>query len=618
MHRGPAGLDRVILRELGGRYGHLVHQPDAVPVYRAGERVFVFLEAAPDGALRTSGMFFGKFVIEQEPDGRWTWAVRDLAGQGTILYRPANSPERIPLRDLVSLAAAVRHAPSARSETGRSGHSRSRRSAFDAPAAAAEPGPGPRAVPPEFARLLWDDIRTVARHDASSAAGASLEPQAQHGGTPLTPAFAPMSFGNPARWRETDWGAAVTVHVQQSGNPLGDGPAAVAEMQRALAAWTEIPEARVSLVAGNTNYNYTGTHAGSPAAVYSGTNVILFDDPYGEISDPISCGGVLAIGGYWRTTSITSTVNGVSFHSAVQLYVIFNNDFECILGTPDNLAEVATHELGHGIGFGHSSVPDAIMRAWNYQNRGPRLGDDDRDAAHCHYPHQLSLLSPAGVETWTAGDLQEIRWSATAETGPDDGLIGLEYSSDGGASWSTISTDEPNDGSYFWQVPDVPGTDNRVRVIRHGRTGEASAPFPATCSSDTSDGPFRIVSPVVVAGAVPDGSSGRGGLSVKHGPGAGQLRLSWGGSCSTDATDYAIYEGSLDALRSGAWDHRPATCSTGGALSESLSAQEGDRYFLVVPRAGSSEGHAGRDSAGALRPASTAACAPRETVATCE
>src|SRR5262249_13838060 len=39
VHRGPADLDKVVIREPGGRIGDLVHGVDAVPTFTAGEQV---------------------------------------------------------------------------------------------------------------------------------------------------------------------------------------------------------------------------------------------------------------------------------------------------------------------------------------------------------------------------------------------------------------------------------------------------------------------------------------------------------------------------------------------------------------------------------------------------
>lgn len=610
VHRGPSQHETIVIREAGGRYAGLVHETDAVPVYQAGERVFVFLEPARDGALRTSGMFFGKFAIEDDPEGRLRWAGRDLDGQGTIVHRPAQATERFVLGDLVALANTVPARAATRVADGQAAApSRVRTSAELLP------------VPPEYDRLLWDDdTRAPASQDLQSAAGlAALVDPLSAPDTPTASAtFRPLSLLWPSRWLSPDLGHAVVVNIDRARNPLGDGAAAATEILRAMAAWSEVPESRFTFVAGDTDFDYAGTYAGSPAKLHTGTNVVLFDDPYNDISNPSGCSGVLAIGGYWRTEDKYSTVNGVEFHSAVQLYVIFSNDFECVLGVPDDLAEIATHELGHGIGIGHSVADDAIMRSSPYRFRGPRLGLDDRDAAHCCYPHTFRLDKPNGGEIWEAGRSYSIEWSATSESGPDPGLVSLEYSTDGGAIWSTIADDVLNDGSHTWTVPPTVNGPASVRVVRHSQTGVASSPFPEECSSDASDAEIEIVPWAAEAGVITAGSAFEGGLTLSKAYVEGWVVMNWGASCSADATDYAVYEGDLDKLREGTWNHAPATCSTASDLDETVFTGTGSRYFLVASVAGAYEGHLGHGLNDALRPASASACAIREASPTCE
>ncbi|MDX1390001.1 MAG: matrixin family metalloprotease, partial [Acidobacteriota bacterium] len=337
-------------------------------------------------------------------------------------------------------------------------------------------------------------------------------------------------------------------------------------------------------------------------------NIVLFGDPYDDITDPSGCGGVLAMGGYWRTSSPTKTINGRTFYPATRLYTVFNNNFECWLGDPESLAEVATHELGHGLGFGHSGVSDAIMRAYAYGGRGPRLGDDDRDAAHCHYPHGFGLVAPDAGESWAVGTVHEILWSATPESGDDPGTVTIELSTDNGQSWSPIAVDEINDGAFLWTVPDAPTGQAKIRVTRPNLVSPTPAPYPSACSGATSAGSFAIAAPL--PGTVPDGFAGAP-LTVDRGDN-GEIVLSWDPSCSGDAQDYAVYEGSLDALRTGVWDHVPVSCSAGTDLNESIVPGIGARYYLIAPLAGSAEGTLGRSSAGLDRPVGTVSCGTRE------
>ncbi len=597
VHRGPESLAEVVVREPGGRYGDLVHELDAVPVFEPEERVLVFVEI-DRGSPRTAGMFFGKFTVVEGTTRDADRAVRDLSGQGLILRRPDLETEDLPLRDLV---AVLENNPYRGSS----------------PAASAlRPFPGDPSgaktllAPPEMGGLLWDGaVATVPDGPEGERGGgedSSFLVEPAESAPAETSLFTPLSTTSPARWFETDSGTAIPVRVEQARNPLDDGPAAAYEMRRAMAAWTNVPEGRIALQCADDDYDFTGTVAQSPADSYPPVNILLFGDPYEDITDPVNCSGVLAIGGYWRSGTVAGTVNNVTFYPELRLYVIFNDNFECFLGDPNDLAEVAAHELGHGVGLGHSTVYDALMRSYVYGNRGPRLGDDDRDGAHCHYPHALSVTSPNGGESWTAGTVRSIAWTSTAEAGPDPGTVSLQYSTDSGSSWTTLVSGEPNDGSYTWTVPDAPGTRTRVRVLRPNRVSPTPSPYPSACSSDASNADFAIVA-ALEAGTVPGT-----GTPLRVQKSGSDLTVTWGASCAATASDYAIYEGTLAALRSCVWDHVSRTCTAGTDFTQTLTPGSGNRYYLVAPLAGSYEGTLGLTSWGILRPAAAAACAPRE------
>ena len=90
----------------------------------------------------------------------------------------------------------------------------------------------------------------------------------------------------------------------------------------------------------------------------------------------------------------------------------------------------------------------------------------------------VRVNAPNGGEVWEAATTESITWSA-----PDtiaDVLI--EYSTDGGSSYSTVVASTPNDGAYGWTVPGVSSANCRVRVRDAGGT-----------ASDASDAAFSIV-----------------------------------------------------------------------------------------------------------------------------
>jgi len=128
----------------------------------------------------------------------------------------------------------------------------------------------------------------------------------------------------------------------------------------------------------------------------SGANVITFNDPQEIIQDPVGCSGTLAVAYIQFFSAPNKVVNGVNFRQLIQADIVFNDNFSCVLGIASNLAEVCSHEVGHTIGFGHSSedpaednfiLSDALMyfRAHG-DGRGAAVRTDDVQLAQFVYP----------------------------------------------------------------------------------------------------------------------------------------------------------------------------------------------------------------------------------------
>lgn len=93
----------------------------------------------------------------------------------------------------------------------------------------------------------------------------------------------------------------------------------------------------------------------------------------------------------------------------------------------------------------------------------------------------ITVTSPNGGEIWPANSYRYIYWS-TAGT---SNYVNLEYSTDGGSSWTTITSGYYNYGYYNWYVANAPSTNCRIRVSDYYNTS----------TNDQSNASFTITAP---------------------------------------------------------------------------------------------------------------------------
>ncbi|MFN2370042.1 MAG: S8 family serine peptidase, partial [Candidatus Krumholzibacteriia bacterium] len=72
----------------------------------------------------------------------------------------------------------------------------------------------------------------------------------------------------------------------------------------------------------------------------------------------------------------------------------------------------------------------------------------------------ITVGYPNGGETLTAGDAVNIAWSWTGSFS----TVSIDYSLNGGSSWTVITSSTANDGSYAWAVPASATSQGRIRV----------------------------------------------------------------------------------------------------------------------------------------------------------
>ncbi len=95
----------------------------------------------------------------------------------------------------------------------------------------------------------------------------------------------------------------------------------------------------------------------------------------------------------------------------------------------------------------------------------------------------IKVLEPNGGESWHYGTPEEIRW--TSENVKN---VRIEYTTDGGGSWTTIVNNLPSIGSYRWEnIPNVNSSQCRIKIS----DADDGVPY------DISDNNFQISNQII-------------------------------------------------------------------------------------------------------------------------
>lgn len=419
--KGKITTGEIVIKEPGGVAGNRGSMIFGTPEFKTGEDVLLFLDTWADGSLRVHNWFLGKYsVINSERTGKLTVA-RDTANSNISVVGRSQNGTITDRADFAEYASMLR----------------SRISATKAAAV---------------------------QHEAKYFSNITVRERPQEmtgGGLGPAPNFTLINPNQPPRWFEPDTSQPVVFKINPSGAP---NSTIINDMLAAMNAWSNVSGSAMRVSNGGSTGN-------CGLLVLDGENTISFNncDNYSPFSPPGGgCSGILAAAGIISYNPYQSrVVNGITFYRAIEANMSFNPYASCYFGNSCNVQEIATHELGHALGVGHSLDSTATMYAYaHFDGRCASLRTDDADSMRFIYPGSSNTVAPltiataslpnaqAGVfysQTLTAsGGVPGYVWSVSAGALPvglslsPSGLISGTPTQSGGSSFTVMVRDSVN------------------------------------------------------------------------------------------------------------------------------------------------------------------------------
>jgi hypothetical protein len=340
--KGQVPASDLVIKQPGGERfdkGTIVF---GMPRYELGQEVLLYLDTWMDGSLRVHQWFLGKFNI-----------VRDYSTGAPILTReePDENVQVMASSDstVTSLARLEDYKGMVRRTVG------SNLKRID-----------------EFEREHYSGVPILARPPEFAA----LEQSGRY-----MPFWTNTNPSSPIRWFEPDGGKPVVFLINTQGAFHSQ---AVDDIVAAMNAWSTASGTSIRVTNG-------GATTGCGLTSADGKNTISFTNCDGYFSRSDGDAGILAAAGIVRyTPSESKTVNGTRYVKAIEGNMSFNPYASHFFTDRCNFREVSLHELGHALGFGHTSDTSAIMYPFaHFDGRCAILSEDDRAGIASMYPGKV-------------------------------------------------------------------------------------------------------------------------------------------------------------------------------------------------------------------------------------
>jgi hypothetical protein len=403
--KGELRETEVTVKQLGGTVGGLRSWIFGSPEFVMGERVLLFLMPNSDGSPRVLNLYEGKFSIVPDSRTGEQFASRYSMPEGVQLLAPSgtNPTSASPIVEMRALSRFKTEI-----------------------AAQAAQEQANRSAALSILHALPGDI--VENHERFSF------------------------LGTASRWFEPDSNNQVSMFLNSQGEANAPG-GGFEQIRNAYQAW--------STVLGTTFRFHDAGFTSAQGFAFDGINAVSFGDPLGQIDPPLGCSGTLAIGGFFRSTNQTGVANGQTFFRILEGDLVFADGWQgCgFYENFNNLAEVATHELGHVLGLGHSSDTTATMNAFaHFDGRGAAIQTDDIAGINFIYPKNVSI-----------GQIQY------ADVNGDGKVDTLNFDVSGGSGgWVSLSTGTDPTVPEMW-LQHGPSTPDQIQYADVDGDGKADA-----------------------------------------------------------------------------------------------------------------------------------------------
>ncbi len=145
--------------------------------------------------------------------------------------------------------------------------------------------------------------------------------------------------------------------------------------------------------------------------------------------------------------------------------------------------------------------------------------------------NSITVTAPNGGENWTVGTSRNITWSYTGTISN----VKIEYSTNSGTGWITVTSSVSNSGSYAWTVPNTAATTCLVRV------SDASA----SATNDVSNASFTISTG---GGYITAETESNNTNATANGPVGSGTAVTGSVSSSTDVDYFTFTTGSVGTI----------------------------------------------------------------------